>query len=133
MTHALDEDRYADLLHETKPHVVRTEADNENALRAIERLMARGEDLTPEESELLALFVALVEQFEGSRYALPAADPAQVLHELMNARGLRQRDVVELFPSKGVASEVLSGKRAISKTQAKRLGEFFGVSPAVFI
>ncbi|MGH7727250.1 MAG: hypothetical protein ACREM2_00445 [Vulcanimicrobiaceae bacterium] len=32
-----------------------------------------------------------------------------------------------------LASEVLSGKRAISKTQAKRLAQFFGVSAALFI
>jgi HTH-type transcriptional regulator / antitoxin HigA len=30
-------------------------------------------------------------------------------------------------------SEVLSGKREVSKVDAKALGEFFHVSPAVFI
>jgi HTH-type transcriptional regulator/antitoxin HigA len=51
----------------------------------------------------------------------------------MAARNLKRRDVVGLFPSKGVASEVLAGKRAFSKSQAKRLAEFFRVSPALFI
>jgi HTH-type transcriptional regulator / antitoxin HigA len=35
--------------------------------------------------------------------------------------------------SKGVVSEVVNGKRAISKAQAKALGEFFNVNPGVFI
>lgn len=133
MTDTLDENRYADLLREAKPHVIRTESDNRTALAAIEALMARSADLAPEESELLALLVALVEQFEASRYSSPAATPVDVLRELMSARELKQRDIVGLFPSKGIASEVLSGKRAISKAQAKRLGQFFGVSPALFI
>ena len=35
--------------------------------------------------------------------------------------------------SSGVASEVINGKRAISKNQAKALAEFFRVSPELFI
>jgi antitoxin component HigA of HigAB toxin-antitoxin module len=30
-------------------------------------------------------------------------------------------------------SEILSGKRGVSKEQAKQLGAFFGVSPGLFI
>lgn len=59
--------------------------------------------------------------------------PIEALRELMAARGLKQRDVVALFRSKGIASEVLAGKRAISKAQAKRLAEYFAVSSALFI
>jgi HTH-type transcriptional regulator/antitoxin HigA len=33
----------------------------------------------------------------------------------------------------GVVSEIVNGKRAISKTQAKLLGERFKVSPSLFI
>jgi HTH-type transcriptional regulator/antitoxin HigA len=38
-----------------------------------------------------------------------------------------------LFGSKGVASEVLNGKRSISKAQAKKLAAFFHVSADLFI
>jgi HTH-type transcriptional regulator / antitoxin HigA len=37
-----------------------------------------------------------------------------------------------VFGSQGIVSEVLSGKRSISKAQAKALGEFFKVSPTLF-
>jgi HTH-type transcriptional regulator / antitoxin HigA len=133
MTSAVDEARYAELLRERHPHVIRTDAENDAALLDIEALMARGESISPEESELLALRVALVENYEDQHYALPRATPIEAVRELMAARGLRQRDIVALFPSKGVASEVLAGKRAISKSQAKRLAEYFGVSSALFI
>jgi HTH-type transcriptional regulator / antitoxin HigA len=50
----------------------------------------------------------------------------------MNDRGLKQKDLLGVFGSQGVASEVVNGKRSISKSQAKALGEFFHVSPTLF-
>ena len=46
---------------------------------------------------------------------------------------MMQKDVAVLFPSKGVASEVLSGKRPISNAQGRKLGTRFGVSPLLFV
>jgi HTH-type transcriptional regulator/antitoxin HigA len=55
------------------------------------------------------------------------------LHTRRGRCGLKQGDVAELFGSKGVASEVLRGKRGIGKAQARRLADFFGVSAGLFI
>ena len=38
-----------------------------------------------------------------------------------------------IIGSSGVVSEVVNGKRAISKAQAKALGDYFKVSPSLFI
>jgi len=51
----------------------------------------------------------------------------------MEQNDLRQADLVAIFGSRGRVSEVVNGKRAISKTQVKALGEFFKVSPELFI
>jgi HTH-type transcriptional regulator/antitoxin HigA len=51
----------------------------------------------------------------------------------MEARGLTHKDVWILFGSRGTASDVINGKRSISKTTAKRLAEFFHVSADLFI
>lgn len=45
----------------------------------------------------------------------------------------KPRDLVDIFGSKGIISEVINGKRSISKSQAKALGTFFHVSPALFL
>ena len=47
--------------------------------------------------------------------------------------GFKQSDLVGIIGSKGVISEIVNRKRAISKAQAKALGELFNVSPALFI
>ena len=56
-----------------------------------------------------------------------------MLKELMRAREMQAKDLWPVFGSKGIASEVLNGKRAISREAAKKLGETFHVSPVVFL
>jgi hypothetical protein len=51
----------------------------------------------------------------------------------MEQNGLRQAHLVSIFGSRGRISEVVNGKRVISKAQAKAMGEFFKVSPELFI
>lgn len=129
----LDETRYAELLREKHPHVIRTEEENERALREVEALMDRGENLNPAEEELLALLTVLIERFEEERYALQPAPPREIIKALMEAHGTTQAELGRLFSSKGIASEVLAGKREISKAQACKLSAFFHVPAAVFL
>jgi HTH-type transcriptional regulator / antitoxin HigA len=79
------------------------------------------------------LLVKLVEDYEKENYPMPQAPPHEVLKHLMQARGVRQKDLMHIFKSDGIASEVVNGKRSISKAQAKALAEFFDVSVDLFI
>ena len=129
----INSQKYGKLLAKVRPTVIRSEAENGRVLALVEQLMARGNSLTPEEGELLRLLGKLIADFEKEFYHLDDAKPHEVLQELMNARGLKQSDLSRLFGSKGRASEVINGKRAISKAQAKALAEFFHVSAELFI
>ncbi len=125
---------YGQLLAEALPRPIETEKENERALAIVNKLMSKGEDkLTPEEQTLLKLLVRLIEDFEEKAYPIPEAPGWRVLRTLMENRGVRQADLLHIFGSRGIASEVVNGKRAISKAQAKALGEFFKVSPELFI
>ena len=74
----------------------------------------------------------LIRQFEEAHYPLGHAEPVEALRVLMKSRGLRQRDLIPVFGSSSVASDVLNGKRALSKTHVK-LAEFFHVPASLFI
>ncbi len=50
----------------------------------------------------------------------------------MAANGLRQKDLVDVFGTESVVSEVLNGKRELNKEHIRRLSERFKVSPALF-
>jgi HTH-type transcriptional regulator/antitoxin HigA len=125
--------RYKKLLSRAMPVIIQTEEDNDRMLAEAEKLMAKGENLTPEEDALLRLLATLIQDFEEKFYQPRAATPLEILHHLMDARDLKQSDLLEVFGSKGIASEVVNGKRSISKTQAKALAKFFGVSADLFI
>jgi HTH-type transcriptional regulator/antitoxin HigA len=130
---AIDSDLYGELVREAKPHVIANEEDNEKAVRTISALMAKGDALSPEERALLDLMVLLVERFEAEQYPIADAAPHDVLRGLLESNDLKQKDLVPDVGSKGVVSEILAGKRAISKQQARVLSKRFGVSPAIFL
>jgi len=83
------------------------------------------EDPSPEEKELAELLTVLIDDYEERRYPIRKSSPQQTLHHLMEARNLTQKDLWKLFGSKGIASEVFHGKRAICKTQAKKTSPLF--------
>jgi HTH-type transcriptional regulator/antitoxin HigA len=130
----LDTRRYGRLLARALPTVIKSEDENNRMLAIIEDLMAKGEDnLTPEEDALLELLVDLVHDFEEKHYPLPPSPPHKMVAFLLEERGLRPSDLWPVLGSKGRVSEILSGKRAISKAQAKTLAAFFRVGVGLFL
>ena len=128
----LDEKSYGQLLKRTLPHIIRTDEDLAQLTDQLQRLDER-DDLTPEEQELAELLTVLIEDYEQRRYPIRKARPRQTLQHLMEARSLTQKDLWRVFGSKGITSEVLHGKRSISKAQAKKLAAYFHVSAELFI
>ena len=126
------EKTYGQPLQRTLPHVIRTDEEYERLTDELFRLEER-EELTPEELELAELLTVLIDAYEEHRFPIPKASPQRTLQHLMEARNLAPKDLWKIFGSKGIASEVLHGKRSISKTQAKKLAEFFHVSADLFI
>lgn len=130
----IDVKLYGRLLAKFAPKIIETEAENDAALAIVARLLEKGEEnLTPEEDALFALLTSLVDRFEEAAYPMPDCEPREVLRDLMEHNDLKAIDLAGIFGSRAKVSEVLSGKRSISKEQAKRLGERFRLSPAAFI
>jgi len=115
------------------PVVIETEQENARMLTVVEKLMEKGEQLSPEEEKLLKLFSRLIEDFEQRYYHPKEATPLEVLQHLMESADVKQSHLWEVFGSKGIASEVLNGKRGISKTQARALANYFHVPADLFI
>ncbi len=125
--------KYGRLLSKTLPTIIKTEEENDRAILIVEKLLAKGDKLSSEENALLELLGKLIADFEAKFYQPRDASPQEVLIELMNARGLKQTDLAEVLGSKSRVSEIISGKREITKTQAKAIANFFNVSAELFI
>ncbi len=125
--------RYGRLLARKLPVVIRTDDENVRIIAELQEFDKRSDKLTSEEREYCDLLTVLVEAFEQANYALEGSTPSTRLRSLMEEHGLRQRDLLEVFGSRGVASEVVNGKRAISKAQAKKLAGLFHVPADLFL
>ncbi len=101
--------------------LIKTEAQNEEALARIEELMALEETLAVnDELELLATLVAL---YEEAAYPLAAPDPIAAIRFRMEQQKLKQKDLIPYIGSKSKVSEVLSGKRSLSISMIRNLHE----------
>lgn len=125
--------KYGKLLADSVPAVIRTEAEYGRAIAEIEKLLKKGDRISAEEDRLLDLLSTLVEKYEDEHYPIEPSAPHEILKHLMEARDLKQKDIVHLFGSSGRASEAINGLRPISKIQAKELAEFFHVSTDLFL
>lgn len=123
---------YTALLRKFPPKVIRSEKENEVYTEILHGLDRRSKTLTPAEKELAELLTLLVEDFEEKSYPLPRAQPLEVLNFLIEQHSLKQKDLVDVFGTPSIVSEVLSGKRELNKDHIKRLSERFHVSPELF-
>jgi HTH-type transcriptional regulator / antitoxin HigA len=131
MIHTINRNIYGDLLAQHQPKAIETEAENDAAIMLAESLEHR--QRTPEEDALLDLLIILIEKFEEASYPVPNVEPDRMLLHLMESRNMKQEELVGVIGSRGVVSEIVNGKRSISKAQAKALGQMFHVSPSLFI
>jgi HTH-type transcriptional regulator/antitoxin HigA len=123
---------YATLLAKTLPAVIHSERENEHYTSLLEELDHKPERLTPAEQRLAELLTLLIEDFEAKYYSLKPATGIEALEELMNANGLKQKDLVNTFRTPSIISEVLNGKRRLTTEHIRKLSRRFHVSPELF-
>ena len=124
--------KYAELLTEALPAAISNEAELERFTVIVDKLAVKPR-LSPEESRLLDLLSTLIEVYEDEHYDIPDAPSHVMIQGFMQERGLRNKDLEPVLGSSGVTSEVITGKRKPSKSQIKKLAEFFAVPAEFFI
>lgn len=128
----VDAKEYSALVRMSLPHVIRTEKENEHYAAMLYSLDKKVNP-SPAERELADLLTVLIEQFEENRYSLKSASPIESLIELMSANGLKQKDLVGIFGTPSIISEVLGGKRKLTVEHIVKLSRRFRVSPDLFL
>jgi HTH-type transcriptional regulator / antitoxin HigA len=139
MTLTINRDSYIELLnrYEIAPKIIETQLEYAHFLTVTENLLSKRTDRTEAETALFMLLVKLIRDYEEKTYSYQEwinTEPREFLQHLMEAREIKQAELVKATGlNKGLVSAILSGKREISKAHAKKLGEYFNVSPAAFI
>ena len=133
-TLTIDPKKYARLANRIVVKAIETDEEYDHMVAGVERLMDKGEDhLSPEESALLETMAILVQAYDDRQNSLPSVAPNEMLAYLMETSGRTTKELLPVFGTRGRVSEVLSGKRSISKEQAKRLASLFKVTVDLFI
>jgi HTH-type transcriptional regulator / antitoxin HigA len=133
MTLTFNRDNYANLLVEVLPQPIQSKAEYQRVLAIVELLMNK-KDISAEEDRLLDLFVILVEKFESEYYpSQNLSTPHSRLLHLMEANHLQPIDLVGVFGSSDLVSEVIDGKRSIDKNHAEKLSDRFNLPATIFL
>jgi HTH-type transcriptional regulator / antitoxin HigA len=135
MTLTFNREQYTELLIKYQPKIIETESEYRQALAVVEYFVFKKER-SLEELALYDLAIILIKDYESKICPMDdwrTQSPMEMLQYLLETSGKKQSDLVGVIGSSGIVSEIVNGKRSISKTQAKKLGEIFKVSPSLFI
>lgn len=113
------------------PTPISSERQHEEYLAVLDKLSAK-ERPTKDEEQYAEVLMTLIEVYEEEHFPIPDASPLEVLRALMEANNLRQKDLLSIFGSEGIVSEVLHKKRELNKSHIEKLSKRFHVSPAAF-
>lgn len=131
-TKSPDRDLYFELIQRFPLRRIHSDAELDQAIAIIDELIGR-QALAPGELDYLDVLSDQVHKYETAEHPIPSADDADVLRYLMDSCRMNQvqmADVTKIPVS--TISEVLAGKRGLSKHNIGVLSRHFHINPAVF-
>lgn len=127
------QDRYLELIREFPLRRIQRDEELADAIRVIDSLIDK-DKLSKAEDDYLDILSDLVHEFEEEHIPMGNTPAHEMLAYLMELREFTQTQVAK---GAGIAvstvSEILSGKRKLTRGQIEKLAKFFKVSPAVFL
>jgi HTH-type transcriptional regulator / antitoxin HigA len=132
----IDPRRYGRLLSRAQPRAIRNDKELEAMTAELLKLdeLEEAGKASLEELELAELLTVLIERYEEEHYPIILdGPPHERLAAVMEHRGLSQSDIAKVLGSRSLASEILSGKREISKAAVKKLAESLRAPAELFI
>jgi HTH-type transcriptional regulator/antitoxin HigA len=113
------------------PTPIKSDRQHEEYLSVLDKIASKDRP-SAEEEKYAEVLLTLVEAYEEEHHSIADASPIEVLRTLMDANSLRQKDLVPIFGSESIVSEILHRKRDLNKTHIEKLSKRFRISPAAF-
>jgi HTH-type transcriptional regulator/antitoxin HigA len=125
-------DTYLELIRQWPLARIQDDECLDKACALIDRLLTH--NLDEGGQRYLDALTDLVETYENHHVLIRDASEADVLAELMHANGLTQAKLArEVGISQSTISDVLNGKRRLTRKQVIALAQRFAVSPTAFL
>lgn len=119
------------LVKDEAPKTISSSAQHQAYLTRLLELQRKAQR-NAAETETAKLLVVLIAGYEAKYFPIQRPSGVEVLKELMEANGLRQKDLAEDLGGESIVSLILKEKRQLNRRQIERRAERFRVSPAVF-
>ncbi len=124
---------YIELLQAFPPRPIKSEEELLATQEVIDSLIDRAmESLSPDESDYLDVLGTLVYEYEQTQEPVPDIYGVELLKVWMEERGLRQKDLVHIFKTESIVSDILKKRRMLTTRHIQELAEFFHTSPSAF-
>ena len=112
---------------------INTKADYKSSLVRIEELIAKNPKKGSAIYAELDILGTLVSAYEDIHFPIEAPDAVEAVKVVMEERGLKAKDLIPFFGSKGLVSEFLNYKRALSVRMIKVLHKKLGLPYEVLL
>ena len=122
---------YLNLLTNYPPRPITSDRKLAETQKIIDSLLDKPQ-LSQDESDYLNVLGTLVYEYETSQEIIPDLHGVELLKALLSEFGLKQKDLVPIFKTESIVSDILNNKRQLTARHIQELAEFFHVSPAVF-
>lgn len=132
MTTGLNRKTYIELVEAFPPRPIKSEAEMLATQKVIDSLIDRA-PLTLDEEDYLHVLGILVYEYEQTLEPIPDIHGVELLKVLIEDNNLRQKDLVPIFKTESIVSDILNQKRQLTTRHIKELARFFNVSPAAFL
>lgn len=126
---------YDSLLLKYKPRPIRNDREHRRVLKHVEELIGQhGPTPARAEGELIAVLSTLIESYELETIPRRKPTPAETLEHLIESKEVTRAEVGRATGiHRSTITNVLSGRRQISKENVTRLATYFHVDPSVFL
>ncbi len=126
-----DRDSYLELVLAFPLCSIQSDEHLDEAQRVMDQLLAKGRLDEGEEMYLDALS-DLVAVYEDEHHAIEPASDAAMLRHLVESKGVTQSQLSqEAGIAKSTISEVLAGKKPLSRQMIRKLSEYFKVDASI--
>ena len=112
---------------------IHTDDELTHAIAVVDELSSQPK-LLAEEEQYLDVLCELIRVYEAKAVPMAPVAPRDLLHHLIEARGVSQQAVAAQTGIAGsTISALVSGKRPLTRGHIERFARYFGVEPGVFL
>jgi HTH-type transcriptional regulator/antitoxin HigA len=125
-------DDYLELVLRVPLRPIRSDEELQRATDMVDELIDR-EELNQDEQDYLDVLSDIVERYESEHHTLAPVSDAEMLRHLLEAKGVSQAEAArDAGIAESTISEVLAGKRPLTRAHIGKLSRYFHVEPGVF-